>query len=65
MRERDIYLRYHPTWNAVAALSEYAWRGQGLSHPELKPMLEEWASQNSPSARNSYTLNQYGNDLYR
>jgi hypothetical protein len=43
-RERDIYLRYHPTWNAVAALSEYAWRGEGLSHPELKPMLEQWAA---------------------
>jgi hypothetical protein len=42
-RERDIYLRYHPTWNAVAALSEYAWRGEGLSHPELKPLLEQWA----------------------
>ena len=42
-REKDIYLRYHPTWNAVAALSEYAWRGEGLSHPELKPLLEEWA----------------------
>jgi hypothetical protein len=25
--ERDIYLRYHPTWNAVAALSDYRWRG--------------------------------------
>jgi hypothetical protein len=24
---RDIYLRYHPTWNAVAALSQYAWKG--------------------------------------
>jgi hypothetical protein len=24
---RDVYLRYHPTWNAVAALSDYAWRG--------------------------------------
>jgi hypothetical protein len=51
LRERDIYLRYHPTWNAVAALSEYAWRGERLSHPELKPMLEEWASENSLSMR--------------
>ena len=42
-REKDIYLRYHPTWNAVAALSEYSWRGEGLSHPELKPLLEQWA----------------------
>ncbi|HEX7956437.1 MAG TPA: hypothetical protein VF508_05825, partial [Pyrinomonadaceae bacterium] len=24
--EKDIYRRYHPTWNAVAALSDYAWR---------------------------------------
>lgn len=46
-RERDIYLRYHPTWNAVAALSEYAWRGEGLSHPELKPLLEQWAAEGS------------------
>lgn len=44
MRERDIYLRYHPTWNSVAALSEYRWRGEGLSHPELKPLLEQWAA---------------------
>jgi hypothetical protein len=41
-RERDIYLRYHPTWNAVAALSEYNWRGENLSHPEVRPLLEEW-----------------------
>lgn len=47
VRERDIYLRYHPTWNAVAALSEYGWRGQGLSHPELKPLLEGWAAEKS------------------
>lgn len=34
--EKDIYMRYHPTWNAVAALSEYAWRGQSLSSPERR-----------------------------
>lgn len=50
MREKDIYLRYHPTWNAVAALSEYAWRGEGLSHPQLKPLLEKWAAERSSSA---------------
>ncbi|HEV3469584.1 MAG TPA: hypothetical protein VG148_09710, partial [Pyrinomonadaceae bacterium] len=38
--ERDIYLRYHPTWNAVAALSDYAWEGHGLSFPEVRPLLE-------------------------
>jgi hypothetical protein len=41
--EKDIYLRYHPTWNAVAGLSEYSWTREGLSFPEVKPLLEEWA----------------------
>ena len=42
--EKDIYLRYHPTWNAIAGLSEYAWAaGEGLSFPEVKPLLERWA----------------------
>jgi squalene cyclase len=51
VRERDVYLRYHPTWNAVAALSEYSWRGAGLSHPELRPMLEGWSATDMLSAR--------------
>lgn len=38
--ETDIYLRYHPTWNAVAALSEYAWRGYSPKFSELKTLLE-------------------------
>jgi hypothetical protein len=41
--EKDIYMRYHPTWNAVAGLSEYAWRGEGLSFAEVRPLLETWA----------------------
>ncbi len=51
--EKDIYLRYHPTWNAVAALSEYAWRGERLNRPELKPLLESWASENRLGMRGS------------
>lgn len=46
MHAPDIYDRYHPTWNAVAGLSHYAWRNAGLSHPELKPLLEQWAKEN-------------------
>ncbi len=38
--ERDIYHRYHPTWNAVAALSEYAWRGDALTSRGRKNYLE-------------------------
>jgi hypothetical protein len=49
MHEKDIYQRYHPTWNAVAGLSEYAWQSEGLSFPELKPLLEQWAKASSSS----------------
>lgn len=44
--ETDIYERYHPTWNGIAGLSEYAWQyGEGLSFPELKPFLEQLAQE--------------------
>ncbi|MDT4895181.1 MAG: hypothetical protein QOH25_258 [Acidobacteriota bacterium] len=48
--EEDIYLRYHPTWNAVAGLSEYSWAGEGLSFPEVKPLLEQWVRTESSEA---------------
>ncbi len=35
----DIYQRYHPTWTAIDGLREYAWRGERLSFPQLKPLL--------------------------
>ena len=43
--EEDIYRRYHPTFTAVDGLREYAWRGEGLRFPKLKPRLLEWARQ--------------------
>ncbi len=46
MHAADIYDRYHPTWNAIAGLSHYAWRKEGLSHPELKSLLEQWTKEN-------------------
>jgi hypothetical protein len=39
----DVYGNYHPTWTAVDGLREYRWRREGLSFPELKPMLREWS----------------------
>jgi hypothetical protein len=53
MDEKDIYMRYHPTWNAIAGLSEYAWDREGLSFPEVKPLLELWAR---PKASRTYTF---------
>ncbi|MDQ3746765.1 MAG: hypothetical protein M3444_20545 [Acidobacteriota bacterium] len=38
-REGDIYLRYHPTWGGVAALSDYAWRATGPSPAKLRLLL--------------------------
>lgn len=48
VRAEDIYDRYHPTWNAIAGLSEYSWRaGEGLSFPEIMPLLQQWERENS------------------
>jgi hypothetical protein len=44
MDEEDIYNRYHPTWNGVTGLTEYAWHGEGLSFPQVRPLLEKWAN---------------------
>lgn len=41
MNEEDLYHRYHPTWTAIDGLRQYAWRGERLSFPRLKPMLQE------------------------
>lgn len=42
MEAEDIYQRYHPTWTAIDGLREYSWR-RGLSFPNLKPRLRQWA----------------------
>jgi hypothetical protein len=34
---------YHSTWAAIDGLRDYAWRGERLSFPKLKPLLEQWA----------------------
>lgn len=41
MDERDIYDRYHPTWNAVAGLSEYPWHTGALSFPGLRQLIQQ------------------------
>jgi len=42
-----IHNRYHPTWNGISGLSEYEWRaGEGLSFPEVRPLLERWKHDN-------------------
>lgn len=46
----DFYQRYHPTWTAIDGLREYRWRGERLSFPKLKPMLEQWAKDSQPSS---------------
>ncbi len=45
VNEEDIYDRYHTTLTAVSGLCEYAWHGEGLSFPAVKPLLERWASE--------------------
>ncbi|MBC7932603.1 MAG: hypothetical protein H7Z38_18745, partial [Rubrivivax sp.] len=39
----DIYLRYHPTWNGVAALSSYAWRADGPTPTKMRALRRDGA----------------------
>ncbi|HEV8719784.1 MAG TPA: hypothetical protein VGW77_03990 [Candidatus Binatia bacterium] len=41
--EENIRTRCHTTWTAIDGLRTYAWRGERLSLPEVKPMLKQWA----------------------
>jgi hypothetical protein len=41
--EENIRTRCHTTWTAIDGLRTYAWRGERLSHPEVKSMLKRWA----------------------
>ena len=38
--EESIRRRCHTTWTAIDGLRTYAWRGERLSRPEIKPMLK-------------------------
>ena len=38
--EENIRTRCHTTWTAIDGLRTYAWRGERLSHPELKSLLK-------------------------
>jgi hypothetical protein len=39
--QRDVYLRYHPTWNGVAALSNYAWRADGPTPSKMRALRRD------------------------
>jgi hypothetical protein len=41
--EENIRTRFHTTWTAIDGLRTCAWRGERLSFPELKSMLNRWA----------------------
>lgn len=43
--EDNIRTRCHTTWTAIDGLRAYAWRGERLSHPEVKSMLGEMKRQ--------------------
>jgi hypothetical protein len=40
-REKDPYTLYHSAWTAIDGLKECRWQGEGLSFPELRPLLEK------------------------
>ncbi len=39
-KEKDPYTLYHSAWTGIGGLMDYRWQGEGLSFPELRPLLE-------------------------
>ena len=39
--EKDRYTLYHSAWTGIDGLKDCRWQGQGLSFPELRPLLEK------------------------
>jgi hypothetical protein len=39
--EKDRYTLYHAAWTGIDGLKDCRWTGQGLSFPELHPLLEK------------------------
>ncbi len=39
--EKDPYTLYHSAWTGIDGLKDCRWTGQGLSFPELRPLLEK------------------------
>ena len=37
----DVYTLYHSAWTGIDGLKDCRWRGEGLSFPEVKPLLEK------------------------
>ena len=38
--EKDVYTLYHSAWTGIDGLKDYRWQGEGLSFPQLRPLLE-------------------------
>jgi hypothetical protein len=43
--EKDAYTLYHSAWTAIDGLKECRWQGEGLTFPEVKPLLESMREQ--------------------
>ena len=41
---KDPYTLYHSAWTGIDGLKDCRWRGEGLSFPELRPLLETMRS---------------------
>jgi hypothetical protein len=37
----DVYTLYHSAWTGIDGLKDCRWHGEGLSFPELRPLLEQ------------------------
>jgi hypothetical protein len=39
-KEKDTYTLYHSAWTAIDGLKDCRWQGEGLSFPQVRPLLD-------------------------
>ena len=39
-KEKDPYTLYHSAWTAIDGLKDCRWQGEGLSFPQVRPLLD-------------------------
>jgi len=38
--DKDVYTLYHSAWTAIDGLKDCRWQGEGLSFPQVRPLLD-------------------------
>jgi len=49
-KQKDTYTLYHSAWTAIDGLKDCRWQGEGLSFPEVRPLLDSMRVRDRPTS---------------